>query len=216
MDWFNWHDKYDDPGSSLMRRLRNVQEQIRFALDNCPSGPLRVVSLCAGQGRDLLEVLADHPRRDDIHARLVDLDQQNTSIAKERARSVGLNQVEVATADASLTDQYLDIAPAHLVLICGLFGNISDEDVQLTIDSCTQLCREGGIVIWTRHRRPPDRVPLICEWFAKAGFDLHWLAEDDPDHGVGTHRFLGKSQPLLAGVRMFTFVGYKTLDNASH
>jgi hypothetical protein len=33
-----------------------------------------VISLCAGQGRDLLGVLADHPRREDVRARLVELD----------------------------------------------------------------------------------------------------------------------------------------------
>ena len=46
---------------------------IKQALDEAPAGPLRVISLCAGQGRDLIEVLAEHPRRGDVRARLVEV-----------------------------------------------------------------------------------------------------------------------------------------------
>jgi hypothetical protein len=80
--------------------LRMVQTQIRAALDRGPAGPLRVISLCAGQGRDPLGVLADHPRRDDVRARLVELDARNTALAEERVRAAGLRRVEVVTADA--------------------------------------------------------------------------------------------------------------------
>jgi len=71
VDWHDWHDVYDRPDSPLARRLMAVQTQVTVALDSAPPGPLRAISLCAGQGRDLLEVLAGHPRRDDVQARLV-------------------------------------------------------------------------------------------------------------------------------------------------
>jgi hypothetical protein len=54
-----------------------VQAMVADALERVPPGPVRVVSLCAGQGRDLLGVLADHPRRGDVTARLVELDPGN-------------------------------------------------------------------------------------------------------------------------------------------
>jgi ubiquinone/menaquinone biosynthesis C-methylase UbiE len=111
MDWQTWHDDYDRPDSRLAQRLHTVQTQIRATLDTSPTGPLRVISLCAGQGRDLLEVLSEHPRRDDVPARLVELDTRNTALAKERAHAAGLHQVEVVTADASLTDHYRAIVP---------------------------------------------------------------------------------------------------------
>jgi hypothetical protein len=56
-DWYTWHDDYDDPATALARRLAAVQEQIRLTLDAAPPGPLAAISLCAGQGRDLLGVL---------------------------------------------------------------------------------------------------------------------------------------------------------------
>lgn len=214
MDWRAWHDQYDQSGSGLARRLQLVQARIRAALDRGPAGSLRVISLCAGQGRDLLEVLADHPRRNDVRARLVELDARNTAVAEERARAAGLRQVEVVTADASLTDRFRGMVPADLILVCGVFGNVTDEDIERTIDTCSQLCRTGGTVIWTRHRGSPDRVPLICEWFKTRGFELQWLSERDAGFGVGVHCFAGEPEPLVPGMRMFTFVGFEVLRRA--
>lgn len=207
MDWHGWHADYDLPDSRLSRRLRTVQAQVRAVLDDSPPGPLRVVSLCAGQGRDLLEVLAGHPRRDDVRARLVELDARNAAVAEATARAAGLTGVEVLRADASLTDHYRDLAPAHLVLVCGVFGNITDEDIERIVDHCGQLCATGGTVLWTRHRRAPDRLPLICEWFEQRGFDRRWVSDPDLSFGVATHRFRGEPRPLAPGVRMFDFVG---------
>jgi hypothetical protein len=77
VDWQAWHDDYDVSDSPLYRRLLTVQAHVRAALDTAPSGPLRVVSGCAGQGRDLLDVLAEHPRREDVTARLVELGRRS-------------------------------------------------------------------------------------------------------------------------------------------
>ncbi|MGW1210989.1 class I SAM-dependent methyltransferase [Streptomyces sp. NPDC002499] len=214
MDWQKWHDAYDAPESPLAQRLLTVQGRIRLALDACPPGPLRVVSLCAGQGRDLLGVLPAHPRRDDVHARLVELDPQNTESAASAARSAGLHQIETVTADAALLDHYAGLAPADLVLICGLFGNIRDSDIERTITVCTQLTKTGGRVIWTRHRKTPDRVPLICRWFEERGFAGEWLSGEGQVQAVGVHRFEGSPAPLQLGVRVFEFVGYEKLRTA--
>ena len=56
--WQDWHRAYDDPDSPLARRLAIVQQCIADALDAAPPGPVRVISMCAGEGRDLLGVLA--------------------------------------------------------------------------------------------------------------------------------------------------------------
>lgn len=213
MDWQAWHEDYDRPGSWLAERLKVVQQQIEVVLDNSPAGPLRVVSLCAGQGRDLLEVLAGHPRRDDVRARLVELDPGNTRAAEDMVKATGLTGVEVVTADAAETAHYAGLVPADLVLVCGLFGNITEPDIRRTVRCCTSLCRTGGTVIWTRQRDVPDRVPSICEWFEELGFQRQWLSEPAAVFGVGVHRFEGRPQPLPADTRMFEFVGYDRLED---
>jgi hypothetical protein len=45
----DWHGEYDRPGSRLNQRLAAVQAQIAGALDRAAPGPVRVVSMCAGQ-----------------------------------------------------------------------------------------------------------------------------------------------------------------------
>jgi hypothetical protein len=210
-DWQAWHDDYDVPGSGLARRLAAVQDRIRDALDSAPPGPLRAVSMCAGQGRDLIRVLATHPRGRDVTARLVELDPRNAATAREAAAASGLPGVEVVTGDAALTDAYAGLVPADLVLACGVFGNITDEDIERTISCCARLCASGGTVVWTRGRWPPDLIPQICRWFAEQGFDLLWLSDPEVSNAVGAHRFSGEPTMFASGLRMFSFVGYDVL-----
>jgi hypothetical protein len=209
-DWYVWHDYYDDPGSGLSRRLSWVQDQIRTALDAAKPGPIRAISLCAGQGLDLIGVLADHPRAADVTARLVELDPRNTDVAARLVAEAGLTQVEIVTGDASLTSQYADLAPADLVLACGLFGNMTDADVKATIGYCAQLCAENGTVIWTRARWAPDLVPQICDWFEESGFERAWLSAPDYNQCTGAHRRIAPPAPLDAAAVMFAFTNHNS------
>ena len=206
-----WHDAYDDPGSPLAQRLLAVQAWIAAALDQAPPGQLRAVSICAGQGRDLIGVLRDHPRRADVTARLVELDPRIAAAARQLAADAGLTQVNVVAGDAAQTDVYAGLVPANLVLACGVFGNITNEDVARTIRCCAGLCATGGTVVWTRGRFEPDMVPQICEWFAAEDFELLGVSERETGWGVGAHRFAGTPAPLPAGERMFTFAGADVL-----
>jgi hypothetical protein len=202
-NWVDWHRAYDEPGSSLRRRLLLVQQQIREALDARPAGPISVLSMCAGQGRDLLGVLADHPRRADVTATLVELDPRNVELARQAA--TGLD-VTVIAGDAGLSTPYQDAVPADIALVCGVFGNLSDEDIRHTVGWLPRLCREGATVIWTRQRRPPDRTGDIRAWFKAAGFaEVAFHAGDDLSVGVGAHRFTGRPLPFQPDVRMFAF-----------
>ena len=205
-DWVAWHGGYDVPGSPLARRLAAVQAQIAAALDRAPPGPLRAVSMCAGQGRDLIGVLAQHPRGAEVTARLVELNPANAATARSLAAAAGLPQVEVLTADAAEPAAYAGLVPADLVLACGVFGNITDEDIRQTIERCPQLCVTGGTVIWTRGRWALDLVPQICDWFEEQGFEPVWVSDPSLAFGAGAHRFTGPPAPLAAGPRMFTFM----------
>jgi hypothetical protein len=216
VDWHEWHHRYDQPDSSLGRRLRVIQKWIGFALDVAGPGELRVVSLCAGQALDVLGVLPEHPRRHDVRARLVELDERNAEIARRAASDHDLRRVEVVVGDAALTDHYRGMVPADLVLLCGVLGNISDEDVATTIACCTQLCATGATLIWTRHRRPPDLVPQICRWLETGGFEQLWISDPDAGFGVGVHRYVEHPRPLATGHRMFTCVGYDALHQGAH
>jgi hypothetical protein len=209
IDWSEWHEAYDDPTSVLSRRLAVVQAQMRLALPAAPTrdAAIRVVSICAGQGHDLFGVLTEYPHADQVQARLVELDERNVRVARQRATALGLRGVEVRCGDAALLGMYQGAVPADIVLACGVFGNIYDADVFGTIDLLPQLCRPGAIVIWTRIRRVPDLTPAIRRHFAARGFiEVAFIAPVDVQFSVGVHRFAGTPAPLQPHRRMFTFV----------
>jgi len=130
-DWVEWHRDYDDPGSLLSRRGELVQGHLRAEIERAPAGDVRLISLCAGQGRDVIGVLTGHPRRDDVRARLVELDERNVALARRAAQAAGLPGVEVLQADAGITDACAGAVPAQIVLACGIFGNIADSGIRV-------------------------------------------------------------------------------------
>jgi len=206
-DWVAWHAAYDDPSSSLSARLRLVRGYLAAALDAAPAGPVRLVSLCAGQGRDVLGVLPRHPRRAEVSAVLVESDPANAALARQAAARARLARVEVREADASRVAAFADALPADVLLLCGIFGNVSDEDISRTARAAPALCAPGATVLWTRHRRPPDITPRVRAWFAESGFEE--VAFDAPDTqaltGVGACRLAAAPPPSLPDGPLFTF-----------
>jgi hypothetical protein len=204
-DWVDWHRGYDNPDSPLGWRLATVQRRIAEAFDAAPAGPVTVASLCAGDGRDLLGVLAVHPRADDVTALLVEQNETLAGRARARARTLP-GAIDVVTGDAAMTDRYRRHAPSDLLLFCGIFGNIADGDIARTIAASRGLCRRGAVVIWTRHRRVPDLTPSIRSWFAAAHFvERAFDTSDDATVAVGTYRYDGVPAPLAPGRRLFEF-----------
>jgi hypothetical protein len=207
-DWQEWHRAYDQADNPLTRRLAIVQQCIEAVLDAAAPGPVHVVSMCAGEGRDLLGVLARHPRRNDVRGRLVELDPGLAATAREHAP----DGIDVLVADAGTTSSYAGAVPADVVLACGVFGNVTDADMMNTIDLAPTLCTPGATVIWTRHRRRPDATPSVRARFAANGFDEVGVHTPEGSmFAVGAHRLVVPARPFAPDVRMFEFVGYKTL-----
>jgi hypothetical protein len=207
MDWVAWHAAYDDPASPLTARLRRVREWLSEAIDRASPGPVSLVSLCAGQGRDVIGVLPGHPRRDDVRAVLVEADPRLAEAARDAAAGAGLAQVEVREADAAAAASFADALPADVLLLCGIFGNVSDEDIERTIEASAAMCKPGATVLWTRHRLPPDITPQVRAWFAASGFDELAFDATGPDtvQGLGANRL---RRPAIAGLPdrpLFTF-----------
>jgi hypothetical protein len=205
-DWAAWHREYENPASRLSHRLRVVQHHLRQAIDERP-GRIRIVSMCAGEGRDVIGVLAGHPRRADVTARLVELDRRNAGVAREAVRDAGLDGVEVAEGDAGVSDSYEGAVPAEIVLACGIFGNVPDEDVRRTVKHLSSFCAPGATVIWTRGRQQHrDFALTIKGWFEECGFaEIAYEAPDDYGYRVGVHRLTAEPQDFVRGVRLFSF-----------
>jgi hypothetical protein len=206
-DWADWHAGYDDPSSSLTARLESVRAHLGRALEAAPAGPVRLVSLCAGQGHDVIGVLPGHARRPDVSAVLIESDERNAAVARHRAAAAGLPAVEVRQADASRVSQFADALPADVLLLCGIFGNISAADIRRTVAAAPALCSAGATVIWTRHRRAPDLTPDIRAWFGAGGFEevAFDALETSTLVGVGVHRLRRAPDAGLPAAPLFTF-----------
>lgn len=206
-DWQAWHRPYADPESDLSRRRRSAQSQIVAWLDARQDESLRVVSACAGDGRDLLEVLARRPDRARVTGTLLELDERLASDAEAFARARGVAGIDTVRADAGSTDSYAGAVPADLVMMCGVFGNISDEDLRTTIGVLPSLCAPGATVIWTRGRLSEgDLTGVIRDRFAEVGFEeISFDRPEDAKYRVGTHRLTTEPPRLSLGVTFFEF-----------
>lgn len=213
-DYVAWHAAYDDPDSALSARLREVQTQVSAVLDETAPGALQVISVCAGEGRDLLGVLAGRDDRDRVTGALVEIDETICAVAQAEIDRLGCtDRIVVRRADAGLLSAYQGLRPADLLLLSGIMGNISAPDIRRLIHVGRTLCAPGAVVIWTRGAQAPDLGPDIRSWFDEAGFTSVALIE----HVEGTAMRVGVERlradptaPLVSdvrpdGERIFTF-----------
>jgi SAM-dependent methyltransferase len=212
--WLQWHSHYDTPNSSLAHRLTAVRDHLRRALVEAPCdayGGRLLISVCAGEGRDVLPVLAERDGSG-VRAVLVELDPSVSQRAYATATELGLSGVEVRHADAATVDTYGDLPPAHVLLICGVFGHTSVDDAGKVVATLPALLAPGGIVIWTRAcRRANDDPSLgIRDFFLDHGFtELSFCRTADDVFRVGMHQLTAIPagvRPPRPGTRMFTFV----------
>lgn len=210
-DWYEWHDTYEDADSTLARRLTVIQGWLRQALGQLPAGPVRLISVVAGQARDIEGMLRDHPRAGDVSGRIVELDPRNTDMARKALTRIVGDRIEVVTGDAGQADAYLGAAPAEILLVVGLLGNIADADAERTIRLLPGFAAPGAYVVWSRGAREAvaDLNPTIRRWFAEAGFTELEHTYIDGSQGLGFHRFDGTPAPFPAGEKLFEFVGWE-------
>ena len=148
--WSDWpdsaykHQHYRD-------RLKTVQDHLSECLDNAHEGPLRIISICAGDGRDIIDVLHSHHRRNDVTAWLVELNAYSVDAGQRRATAAGLaGIVNFLHCDATTFAAYKEIYPADIVLLCGVWGHVPATDRQMFAGALAALCRPGAMVVWTR------------------------------------------------------------------
>jgi hypothetical protein len=205
-DWVAWHADYEDRDSALSRRLAIVQRHIRSCLEDFDGSPLRVVSMCAGEARDLVGSLAQVERRD-LVGRLVEINPELAAVAQSGLDALGVSGVEVIVGDAGESSAYRNAVPADLVLACGVFGNVSDDDIERTVRAFPSMCAPGGSLIWTRRRGgDPDMTVRIREWLTDLDFEnIAFEPVPDAPGSVGVARFRGETQPLV-DQKLFTFI----------
>jgi len=204
-DWQAWHHDYEDTGSSLSRRLAVVRQRLEEILST-PPAIRRVLSLCAGDGRDILPVVARLPDDRRPEVALVELDPALAAAAERRAAAGGV-AVTVLVGDAGSAETWQHLLPVDLLLLCGIFGNVADADVRITIDAARGMLASGGRVIWTRgYFRDVDLREQVRQWFREAGFTEVAFDAEPTGYGVGVNRLPSASVTERVPPRLFSFV----------
>jgi hypothetical protein len=214
-DWALWHRHYEK-SRPLQRRLRAVCAQIRQAIGECAPGPIRVASVCSGDGRDIINALSKHSRQADARVWLLDTNVEAVRRGRALAAAAGMTQeLEFVPADASQAASYAGIVPVD-VLVSGVLGHLRHADVGQFIQYLPTLCRRGASVIWNRHlvlHEGGTQVPSIRRQLHQAGFEeAHFETASRNGFVVGRARFIGRPQPFNARPRLFEFVGTDILD----
>lgn len=209
MDWYSWHEVYDSP---LGGRLQVVQTQIDAALATMSEGTIRIISICAGQAHDIVGSLQQFDRRRDVEALLVELDERNAEAARQRIAHASLTGITVKVADAGITDVYQGMVPANVILACGVFGSLTDRDIERTVGLLPTLASPDAQVVWTANRAAPGLWDTVRTAFDRHGFREVWTNDgaEDP-FGVGRHRLIGRPERFEPGKQMFAFADEDTL-----
>jgi hypothetical protein len=209
-DWFEWHDLYNTD-AKLQQRLEIVRKYIAYSLDASPAGAIRVVSVCAGDGRDLLGALANHPRTQDVYARLVELNPQLVERGRATIESLGLSkQIEFINGDATSAANYIGAVPADIVIVCGVLGNLADEtELNRLLGNLSFLSKKGAFVLWTRgHSQGIAYSETVRKYFREFGFEeINFQLTATGDMGVGIHRYLGETLSVPKEQQLFVFSG---------
>jgi hypothetical protein len=205
--WTGWPARaYERSGSQ--QRLAAVQVHLADCLDSAATGRVRVLSMCAGDGRDVIGVLESHPRKRDAVAWLVEMDQKSVALGVGRATDAGLaGTINFLRGDATDSATYRNVAPGDIVLVCGVWGHVPSDERASLVSSLAALCRPGGAVIWTRGvRRGMERLHEIQAHFSGSCWqELRVSITPDQKWAVATYRYQGPSRALAIDQPIFHF-----------
>jgi amino acid adenylation domain-containing protein len=211
IDWNIWHAEYET-SPALQARLNLVRAQIAEAVSQCPSGPIKIINMCSGDGRDLMLALHEHPRRNDAIAILIDNNLEIVTRGRQMAAEAHLGQqLTFIHGDASLARSYEHAGQADVLVLSGFLGHLRHDDALNFVRQLPMFCKNGGSVVWSRHLLLHDgteQVARIRGEFRRTGFEeSHFSQTAEDGFAIGRSRFTGVAAPFDAQQKLFDFVG---------
>jgi hypothetical protein len=190
------------------QRLAAVQMHLGECIDLAPAGLVRIVSLCAGDGRDVIGTMVGHRRRGDVRACLVELNEHSVGQGIESAKAAGVDgQIKFIAGDATDFASYQGYLPCDIMLVCGVWGHVPPLERERLVASLAKFGKQGSAVVWTRGvSRGMSRLDDIQEHFVKPIWERVRLTfTQDEEWAVVTHRYCGSPQRTPPSGRVFEF-----------
>ena len=205
--WSDWPERAYGR-QRYQQRLETVQKHLAECLDIAPPGPLRIVSICAGDGRDVIGVLRSHARREDVTAWLVELSPESVAHGICQATSAGLeSRVTFLNEDATIYETYKNIAPADIVLACGVWGHVPPEGRMPFVRALASFCKPGGCMLWSRGvAKGMQHLRVVESLFSSPPWEKVALSfTPDNKWAVAIHRYCGPPRELPDSGQIFHF-----------
>jgi Putative methyltransferase len=185
-----------------------VQQQLAAVLEQAAAGPIRILSICAGDGCDVVGVLAHCRRRADVCAMLVEQNLSTIARGEYLVREAGLgSNVIFFQADATDYATYRGAPAADIVLLCGVWGHVPPQERGQLVHALSGLCATSGYVIWTRGiARGMSRLRDIQTHFMLPAWEIDRIdLAPKHDWAVATYCHRGLPQELPDRGRIFHF-----------
>jgi hypothetical protein len=205
--WDDWSEHaYRSRTYSL--RLAEVQGHLGECFAAYSTRPIRLLSVCAGDGRDVMGAMISHNVQGQVVAWLVEQNLRSVNRGTTQSRRLGLQDtVKFLHADATLYDTYRNIAPSDIVLLSGVWGHVPASDRPRLVQALASFCKPGGMVIWTRAlANGVSRMDEIQIEFASPLWELVCASiTSDKCWGVVSQRYCGPQIRPASGGRIFQF-----------
>ena len=151
-----------------------------------------------------------HERARDVTAPLYEINPELTQRGSAAIDATRLDDVmSFLRADATQFGTYVSMAPADLIVMAGVFGNVRPTELAHLVDGLPCLRRSDAFVVWTRHGTLYDGVATLRnmrERLSQTGFV--GVVEDvtsETGFVIGTHRFHGTTRDLPKDQAWFQF-----------
>jgi hypothetical protein len=180
-EWEDFYLAYSDQESDLQSRLSVVRQYVKKELN---VNVKNVLSICGGRGLDLIDLTELQT------AYIIDND-------KEAISHVDQN-IKFLLRDATLSDSYLDIPKADLLICVGFMGAIDLDSIEDFIAFLPKILNKGGILIWTIKSENIELIQKTESLLEE--YKFHYIEKQNTDLGrfiCGKHRFYGESQQII-------------------
>ena len=205
--WSGWPEKAYRR-DRYQQRLLAVQEHLAECLDFALHSPVQILSICAGDGRDVIGVLRSHPRPKNAAAWLVELDRQSVAAGVRHATSVGLEHaVTFLNDDATDFATFTNIPPSDIVLVCGVWGHVPVAERARLVRALAAFCKPNGAAIWTRGLTLglAQLREIQSQFVGPSWEEVRLQFTPDNRWGVATHRYRGPPVERPTSGRIFNF-----------
>lgn len=156
--------------------------------------------------------------RQDVHATLIESNPALVTRGQAVVDHLGLaGRITFRCADVTHSSTYVDLRPAQILVLSGVFGNLKERDVQRLIAALPSLCEREASVIWTRNLFDDgeEATQIIRQCFVAADFTEEVVVRTPCGlFAVGTHAFRGVRRPLPVNTTLFEFTGVAVIPSA--